>query len=193
MSKKYQDHCDVEGCDRGFYARGYCNMHYLRSRRGAAMIAEPLKTRRLDDVCSVDGCEKRPRVRNMCDLHYRRWSLRDDPADVGGPRRQRKRRVFRRKNSDGYVELWEPDHPNAFKSGWVLEHRKVMADAVGRALVPGETVHHRNGIKDDNDLGNLELWLTHPPGQRVEDLLEWAREIVERYDGQLFARDRAVR
>lgn len=34
MSKKYQDHCDVEGCDRGFYARGYCNMHYLRSYDG---------------------------------------------------------------------------------------------------------------------------------------------------------------
>lgn len=39
----------------------------------------------------------------------------------------------------------------------VLEHRKVMADAIGRALLDSETVHHIDGDKLNNDLSNLQL------------------------------------
>lgn len=65
----------------------------------------------------------------------------------------------------------------------VGEHRHVMQAVVSRELTPEETVHHRNGVKLDNRPENLELWASnHPRGQRVLDLIDWAREILGRYE-----------
>jgi len=67
------------------------------------------------------------------------------------------------KSSNGYIWLWKPNHPFASKvapKGYVLEHRFVMEQKLGRCLVKGEIIHHINGIRDDNKIENLVLTIS---------------------------------
>jgi len=59
----------------------------------------------------------------------------------------------RKKNKHGYMLI---------KRGglFLLEHRVIMEEMLGRELIPKvESVHHINGIRDENRPENLELWV----------------------------------
>ena len=87
---------------------------------------------------------------------------------------------------------WAPGHPRAGKENYVFEHILVMERILGRYLLPEESVHHRNGVRDDNRPENLELWTRpQPTGIRVRDAVEWAREILARYEGELLTSNNA--
>ena len=60
-------------------------------------------------------------------------------------------------NKFGYVMIYEPTNPNSMKDGYVLEHRKVASEMMGRPLLPSEIVHHLNGDKTDNREENLQV------------------------------------
>jgi hypothetical protein len=89
---------------------------------------------------------------------------------------------FLRVRSDGgYIRLARYGKAGE-KTIRVMEHRAVMEKHLGRPLLEHENVHHINGVRDDNRIENLELWSSsQPSGQRVEDKLAWAREIIALY------------
>ena len=69
-----------------------------------------------------------------------------------------------RRSSDGYIWV-------KHEGKWTQEHRVNMQKKLGRSLVKGESVHHKNGIRDDNDPDNLELWVGPIRyGQRAADI-----------------------
>lgn len=60
-----------------------------------------------------------------------------------------------------YIYLRRVDHPYANWCGYVLEHRLVMEEHIGRFLDPEEVVHHRDKNKHNNQIDNLELFASN--------------------------------
>lgn len=71
----------------------------------------------------------------------------------------------------GYRYVMKPDHPQATKSGYVMEHRLIMEKHLKRILGKDEDVHHINGNKTDNRLENLQL-LTHAKHAQVTNMID---------------------
>ncbi len=88
----------------------------------------------------------------LFDKRYRCFNGAQSPHWKGG-------RIYRH----GYVAVKIfPDNPYYNMAtdrgrGYVMEHRLVMAQHLGRSLLPSEKVHHINGLQDDNRWENLKL------------------------------------
>jgi hypothetical protein len=61
----------------------------------------------------------------------------------------------RKINEQGYATIFVPNHPNANKEGYVLEHRFVVELKIGRFLKTEEVVHHIDENKLNNSIVNL--------------------------------------
>lgn len=168
--------CSVTECPKVASNKGLCGKHAQRLRRRGTTDAPPQRRRRGN--CSLDDCDRAHVARGYCGPHYRRFMANGDPGPV--EIKSYDRTATRSIGADGYVRI-KHDHSRASK-GWVREHIVVMEQVLGRPLLPGEEVHHVNGVKDDNRPENLELWVVRQPkGQRPADLVAWAREILSLY------------
>jgi hypothetical protein len=134
--------------------KGTRRAEYVRTRcAGCGVVVERRRSEVREAVfCSVECARRHPII---------------------GPGRPRS--VTGSSGRDGYVQVTTDE-------GRFLEHRLVMEQVLGRKLLPGENVHHRNGQRDDNRPENLELWVKpQPKGCRVEDAVKHAVEILRRY------------
>lgn len=106
---------------------------YKCARCGVDVERYPSTVRNPDRVYCSGKCRSENRV-------YKKGA--DHPQYKGG---------WRYVGKDGYVKLGQG-------TVRILEHRKVMEEAIGRPLFDHETVHHINGNRADNRIENLQLW-----------------------------------
>ncbi len=115
-------------------------------------------------LCAVEGCSRPAEQRGWCGMHYLRWRRHGDPT-------------VRLRNAPGEGGACEHE-------GYIIEysarvrwcqHRRIAQEVLGRELLPGEVVHHKNEDRSDNRPENLEVMtrkehsrLHHPKG-KVKD------------------------
>lgn len=83
----------------------------------------------------------------LTEEHKQRISLANQIKGIG----------HKKKRKDGYVAIFFPSHPKSNKNGYIMEHDLIMECNIGRWLKEDEVVHHKNKIRDDNRIENLEL------------------------------------
>lgn len=173
--------CSIDNCERPHLARGFCRPHYERWKDGKDLnVIIPRRKFTKGKICEIENCHEPVESLGLCELHYERLRTgRDVHAPKPKPKLKRdlellndKIRIFELpwRDHDGYKAL------NAFGK-MLMQHRVIWELHNGRKLEAFENIHHKNGIRDDNRIENLELWTKPQPcGQRPEDLIAWVLE-----------------
>jgi hypothetical protein len=155
--------CKSENCDNTkIYVKGMCRKCYAKQWKSP-------------NKCSISGCEETFYGNGYCSKHWQR--ARKNNGEPGCAESLKNASGEGGLDANGYRVITNENGER------VLEHRYVMEKHLRRKLYPKENVHHVNGDRADNRIDNLELWTTsQPSGQRVEDKIKWAKEILQQYN-----------
>ena len=131
-------------------------------------------------TCDIDGCESEHIAKGFCRKHYLRNYRHGSPHTI----------LYRRGQPSidgrGYMVRWKDGKLHK-------EHRLIMEASLGRKLTKGEHVHHRNGVRTDNRLENLEVidkhehvsmhssGEAHPSSKLTWKKARWIRETYRPY------------
>ena len=164
--------CSVKDCGMPKLAKNLCSSHYARLNKFGD-IREDVPFQKKNQSCQFPGCVRKHNSKGWCSFH--RQQIRRGEELSLEPKRA--------PNGTGHINNYGYRMIGKDKI-YKFEHRIVLEQMLGRPLFKDENVHHINGVRDDNRPENLELWIIpQPPGQRVKDLVEWAHEIIKRYEG----------
>lgn len=125
-----------------------------------SLIAERLSTTEIANLLGVTQptIEMKMRREGLRSLHGRGSKMEKNYFWAGGET----------KTDDGYLYVKSPGHPFATKAGYVLQHRLVMEEVLGRYLDPKEVVHHKDCNRLNNDPSNLQVFQTNADHLRHE-------------------------
>jgi len=140
--------------------------------------------------CTVKDCQSPARCKGLCNKHYHvlKQERRKKPCACGCGeltaytyKHGHHTRLFtseeqrrRGRMNDGSALRDTGEGKTYRKVGQRHEHRAVAEQKLGRKLLPGEIVHHRNGNKRDNRPKNLEV-MTQADHARLHMLERYAR------------------
>lgn len=169
--------CKFPECDRPMAVKreGLCHAHMFQLNKGIELRPVRSRTRPL---CDFESCTNEAHSKGLCYAHYRQKERGQELQPI----KPKGRQVTRMATADGYIRVWKPEHPNAFKDGWAAEHVVVMSEKLGRSIRKGEQVHHLDSNRQNNEPDNLELWVkSHPSGRRREDAVKDALNTLGLY------------
>ena len=173
--------CRMDGCEKKYYAKEYCEMHYKRFRKhGDPLVI--LTTQK----CSTNGCEEKHHARGYCKMHYMRFKRNGTPyyevksdekewriipgfssyevSECGEVRRRENshtakagRILKKRQNIQDYFRIGLNGDDGKIKDRFV--HRLVALAFLGNPPTEKHQVGHNDGSKTNNHYTNLR-WVT---------------------------------
>ena len=107
------------------------------------------------------GCFKREESAERMGIWASEQTGENSPSWKGG----------RTISTNGYMMVKQPEHPNAWKSGYIKESHLVMEQELGRYLTKEEVVHHNDKNRINDEPENLRLFENQTEHQRYETSL----------------------